>query len=88
MEEPFALRFIFFFLFHAILKAFLLYLFDDIFCCTASWTIADWLIFLHVKGGDNEIQGEDVQKKIPIVLIFIYTTFYAVAATAPFYYFL
>lgn len=82
MEEPSALLFIFFFLFLATLKSFLWCLFDDIFYWTASWTIRAWLIFLHVKGGDNEIQRENVQKQIPVVLIFIYTTFYATAATA------
>lgn len=33
--------------------------------------------FLHVKGGDSDLQGEEVQKQIPLVLISIYTAFAA-----------
>lgn len=33
--------------------------------------------FLHVKEGDNDFQGEEVQKQIPLVLISIYTAFAA-----------
>lgn len=33
--------------------------------------------FLHVKGEDNEFQGEEVQEQSPLVLISIHTTFAA-----------